>query len=142
MTLNDEMPFGALVQQVFSLDVAIEWVAVEAAGREPRWAWRDPEFGIAYVSSSTVSPQIVDPLLLTLAEDPENAYGEDGRPHPLHLVFVVLAYSEMAQLVLRLGADAHMTVTVSARADTHVLGRKLVKLLSGYMLGSALDRAA
>lgn len=35
--------FGLLAQEILSLGAAIQWVALEEAGREPRWAWRDPE---------------------------------------------------------------------------------------------------
>ena len=57
-----------LVQRVFSLHSAIQWVALEEAGREPRWAWRDPETGELRVGTITDNALFVDPLMLMLVE--------------------------------------------------------------------------
>jgi len=40
---NGTMTFGLLARKIFSLDAGIEWIALEEAGGEPRWAWRDAD---------------------------------------------------------------------------------------------------
>jgi len=43
--VNRRIPFGVFARDVFLLDPAIEWFALEEAGREPGWVWRDQETG-------------------------------------------------------------------------------------------------
>jgi len=122
--LNEKIPFEALAQQVLSLDAGVEWVALEEAGREPRWAWRDPETGCLYAGTTTNDAQVVDPLLLMLAEGRDEV---DVNPCPL--LFVVLAYSDIVQIIVRLGTFAHVSVAVSPGIDAYVLGARLSNLL-------------
>jgi hypothetical protein len=121
--------FGLLAQEVFSLDAAIEWVALEEAGREPRWAWRDSENGILYSGTTTNDAELVDPLLLMLAEGHDNLHGQGADTYLHRLLFVVLAYADLVQIVARFGLDAHVSVAVERRADAYTLGTRLADLL-------------
>ncbi len=123
--------FGMLAQQVLSLDSGVEWVALEEAGREPRWAWRDRNSGALCAGSAGGNAQIADPLLLMLAEGDGDVRAEETVDDPHHLRFVVLAYGDMVQIVARLGAHAHVTVAASPGIDPYLLGAKLTRLLDG-----------
>lgn len=126
---NGRTPFGMLARQILSLDAAIEWVALEEVGCEPRWAWRDPETGELCAASTTNASQVVDPLLLMLAEGCDEVDAGVTLANPRHLLFVVLAYGDMVQIVARFGAGAHVSVAVSVGTDPYVLGTKLTNLL-------------
>ena len=128
---NGKMPFGMLARQVLALDAAVEWVALEEPGREPRWAWRDRENGSIRAGTTTKSAQVVDPLLLLVAGGCDEP--DDALPiiNPHRLLFVIVAYADIAQIVARLGADAYISVAVSPSVDAHVLARKLISLLEG-----------
>jgi len=126
---RQRISFGMLAQQVLALDSAVEWVALEEAGREPRWAWRDPVSGEVCAGSATGNAQIADPLLLMLAEGGDDLFGEDTICNPCHLLFVVLAYEDIVQIVARMGTEAHVSVAVAPGTDPYVLGTKLMGLL-------------
>ena len=121
--------FSRLARHVLSLDSAIEWVALEEAGREPRWAWRDSETGDLCAGSATGNAQVADPLLFMLAEGGDNLHGEEitGNPHSLR--FVVLVYADVVQIVARLRPNAYVTVAAAPGVDPYVLGDKLTSLL-------------
>ena len=121
--------FGMLARHVLSLDSAIEWVALEEAGREPRWAWRDPESGEVCAGSAKGNAEVVDPLLFMLADGFDDLHGEGRLDNPHHLLFVVLAYADMVQIVGRLGRDARVSVTLAPRIDPYALGTKLASVL-------------
>ena len=121
--------FMALVPQVFSLDPAIEWVALEEAGRKPRWAWRDSETGSLCAGTATGSAELVDPLLLTLAEGRDDLQFDEEGANPHHLLFVVLAYANLVVIVVRLGPDAHISVAIAPGTDVCGVGLKLVGFL-------------
>jgi len=129
-SINGKITFGALAQQVLSLDAAIDWVALEEAGREPSWAWRDPHTGSMRAGTTANSAQLVDPLLLMIAESSDDIYGDETAANPHRLLFVVLAYPDFVQIVARLGRDAHLSVAVSPGINAYVLGRKLTTLLN------------
>jgi hypothetical protein len=126
------LTFGRLAELVLSLDAAIEWVALEQAGHEPRWAWRDPESGTVYAGAAAANLNVVDPLLLMLAEGDCDRSGGDANARPYRLLFVVLAYAEMVQIVARFGADAHLSVAVSPQVDAYALGSRLTSLLERH----------
>src|SRR5205823_14451189 len=42
---NEQAAFALFAREVFALDTAIQWFALEKAGREPCYAWRDAETG-------------------------------------------------------------------------------------------------
>jgi len=118
------MTFGTLAQHVLSLDSSIEWVALEEAGREPRWAWRDAKSGKLCAGSAAGHAHIADPLLFLLAD------GGGDLPDEEHRVrFIVLAYEDVVQIFARLRPSAHVTIAVSPGADPYVLGTKLAGLL-------------
>ena len=75
------------------------------------------------------SAQLVDPLLLMIAESSDDLYGGETAANPHRLLFVVLAYGDFVQIVVRLGRDAHVSVAVSPGINAYVLGRKLTTLL-------------
>ncbi len=101
----------------FALDAAFRWIALEQAGRQPR------------VGTTANYAQLVDPLLLMLAEEDENPCGQQERASSHWLVFVVLAYTDSVQIIARFGLDAHITVGVDPDADAHTLGARMINLL-------------
>src|ERR1700693_274345 len=100
--------FIALARQVFGLSPDIEWVVLEEAGCEPRWAWRDPETGRLLLATTVNNAQLNDPLLFMLAERSDNVSEEETTPNPHRLVFVVLVYADIVQIVARMGGDAYV----------------------------------
>lgn len=125
MGLSRKMPFCALVQQVFSLDSAIQWVALEEAGREPRWAWRDPETGELCAGTTMENVLLIDPLMLMLAEGPEAMIGDREGADLHQLRFIVLHYADLVQIVAHFGRYAHIGVAIAPGADPCVLGTKV-----------------
>lgn len=111
------------------LDPAITWVALEEAGREPRWAWRDLETGRLCEGMATASAELVDPLLLMLAEGRDDLRCNEEGDNPHHLLFVVLAYADLTVIVARFGLEAHVTVGVAPCKNAYMLGVKLVGFL-------------
>jgi len=118
-----------LSQQVFSLHPGVEWVVLEEAGCEPRWAWRDSDTGKLCLGTTRNNAQLIDPLLFMLAEPSDDVSEEEAVTNSHRLLFVVLAYADMVQIVARMGADAHISVAVSPAIDAHSLGTKLTSLL-------------
>ena len=121
--------FRLLAQGVLSLDAAIKWVALEEAGREPRWGWPDPENGHLCIGNATYNDELVDPQLLMLADGREDLYGASANSNGRHLLFVVLAYEEMLQIVARFGPDARVSTAVDRHANACWLGTRLIELL-------------
>jgi len=130
MSLGAKVPFAIVVEQVFDLNPAVQWVAIEEAGREPRWAWRDPDTGELRAGTTTDNVLLIDPLTLMLAEGPESASGSEDGVHRLR--FMVLDYVDLIQLVARLGRHAYISVALSPGTDAGVLGAKLIELLSNF----------
>lgn len=125
---SQRIAFGTLAQQVFSLDSAIEWVALEEPGRRPRWAWRDPRNGDIRGGTVSCDGQVVDPLLFLLADQPGSS-GHETVDNRLRVRFIVLAYADMMQVIARLWASAHVVVALSPGINPYPLGTKLVNLL-------------
>ena len=123
-TGQPKITFGSLAQHVLSLDSSIEWVALEEAGREPRWAWRDAKTGNLCAGSAAGNAQIADPLLFLLAEGGGDSTDDDHRVR-----FIVLAYADVVQIVARLRPSSHVTVAASPGIDPYALGTKLTSLL-------------
>jgi hypothetical protein len=130
---HGKQSFIVLAGQVFGMSPEIEWVVLEEAGCEPRWAWRDPETGKLCLATTTNNAQLIDPLLFMLAERSDGASEEETTANPHRLLFVVLAYADITQLVARMGADAHISVGVLSPIDAHCLGTKLASLLDTYV---------
>lgn len=135
---NGKMPFGILARQVLALDRAVEWVAMEEPGCEPRWAWRDPDAGTIRAGTTTKHAQVVDPLLLLVAGGCDEPDTTQTMTNPHRLLFVIVAYADIVQIVARLGADAYVSVAVSPNIDPHALGRKLIRLLESCRNHSVL----
>ena len=131
--------FIALARQVFGLSPDIEWVVLEEAGCEPRWAWRDPETGKLCLATTTNNAQLIDPLLFMLAERSDDVSEEETITNPHRLVFVVLVYADIVQIVARMGGDAHVSIAVSSAIDAHSLGTKLTSLLDSYVQSPVLQ---
>lgn len=112
--VTGEVPFGTFVRQVLLLDACVEGVALEEAGREPRWVWRG--------GSSPDAVHLADPFLFTIAE------GFDG----LRLQFVVLAYSEIIHIMARVGSQAYVTVAISPGHNAYALGTRLMELIDRW----------
>jgi hypothetical protein len=125
---NAEPLFALLVEQVFSLDPGIRWIALEEAAREPIWAWRNPETGFIHGGTTSQPSELVDPLLFMIAEGHEDLSSQKADLNN-RLLFVVLAYEELVQVVARCGQGAHITVAADRRTDAYLLGTKLSDLL-------------
>ena len=125
-----KLTFGTLAQQILSLDAAVEWVALEQAGREPRWAWRNPKSGSLYTGTTSHGGRIVDPFLLMIADHPGELSDNNAIGGSHQVLFVVLAYSDSMQVVAYLRPDAHVVVAVSPGTDPYVLGKKVASLLA------------
>lgn len=124
-----KMTFRMLAQQVLSLDAGIEWMALEEAGRGPHWAWREPSTGNLCSGATKIDYEVVDPLLLLLADHPGHLNSDGTIENPDRVRFIVLAYTNMMQIVARLHPNAHVVVALAPGIDPHLLGRKLVNLL-------------
>ena len=79
--------------------------------------------------SAKGNAEVVDPLLFMLADGFDDLHGEGRLDNPHHLLFVVLAYADMVQIVARLGRDAHVSVALAPRIDPYALGTKLASVL-------------
>ena len=121
--------FSTLARQIFSLDAAIEWVAMEVAGRGPHWAWREPNTGKLRAGATSFGYEVVDPLLLVFADHPSSVSGEATMDNAHGVRFIVLAYTNTMQIVAPLNPNAHVVVALSPAIDPYLLGRKLVNLL-------------
>jgi len=126
------MSFGILAKQVLSLDAAIEWMVLEEAGREPRWAWRNPRDGNLRMRFSRDYAQVVDPLLFMVADGDGGPKNGEAIGNAHRVRFVVLAYADMAQVVARL-PNGHITAAISPETDAYAVGRKLAGLLDRCM---------
>lgn len=123
---HEKTRFHTLMATLLTLDAAIQWVAIEEAGREPYWVWRDTISGELRAGSTTEAAVLVDPLILMLAEwrlDPERPYDAD------QLLFVVLNYVDLVHIVIPLGKYAHISVATLPGADPRRVGMKLIGLL-------------
>jgi len=127
-----EKAFDLLAQEVFALDTAIQSLALEKAAREPLWARRDSETNSLCADTTTRAADLVDPLLLRLAEGRDGLYGSEEGTNPHRLLFVVLTYADFVQIVARFGRYDYVTVAVDTGADAYALGRRLTNLLDRY----------
>jgi len=130
--IKGKMRFGRLFQQIFSLDSTIQWVVLEEAGREPRWAWREPETRDLRVGTTTDNALFFDPLMLMLAEGPDVMIGAGGSADFHQLRFIVLHYVDAVQIVARFGRYAHIGVAITPGTDAGVLGAKLIEFLNQF----------
>jgi hypothetical protein len=126
---TEEAAFGLLAQEVFALDRAVQSVALEKAGRESCCALRDTETGAVIAAATTPDTELPDPLVLMLAEGRDGRFGQDESRNPQHLLFVVLAYADLVQIVARFGRYDHVGLAVHRYADVYTLGKKLIELL-------------
>jgi hypothetical protein len=126
---TEETGFALLAQEVFALDMAIQWFTLENIGRGSYCARRDAETGTLFAAATTPDTELVDPLVLMLAEDRNGLHGQEKSRDPHRLLFVVLAYTEVVEIVARFGRYGHAGVAVNRHADVYTLGRKLIELL-------------
>lgn len=129
LSVTEKAAFASLAQEVFALDTAIHWFALENAGRGSCCARRDTETGAVFAAAPTPDTELVDPLVLMLAEGHDGLYGQEESRNPHRLLFVVLAYADVVQIVARFGRSGHAGVAVNRHADVYTLGRKLTELL-------------
>jgi len=125
----EKMAFASLTQEVFALDTAIQWFAWEKAGREPCCARRDAATGRVFAAPATPDTELVDPLVLMLAEGRDGLYGQEESRNARGLRFVVLAYADFVEIVARFGQHDYAGVAVNRQADVYTLGMKLNELL-------------
>src|SRR5712692_8645099 len=126
---TEKAAFALLAQEVFALDTAIQWFALEKVGRGSCCARRDAETGTVFAAATTPDTELVDPLVLMLAEGRDGLYGQEESRNPHGLRFVVLAYADVVEIVARFGRSGHAGVAVNRQADVYTLGRKLTELL-------------
>ena len=126
---KEKAAFALLAQEVFALDTAIQWFALQKAGREPCCAQRDAETGGVFAAATTPDTELVDPLVLMIAEGRDGLYGQEKRRSPHRLLFAVLAYEDFIEIVARFGRYDYAGVAVNRHADVYTLGTKLTDLL-------------
>ena len=126
----EEAAFALLAQEVFALDTAIQWFALQKAGRESCCALRDAETGAVFAAATTPDTELADPLVLMLAEGRNGLNGQEDSRNPHRLLFVVLAYADVVEIVARFGPYDHVGVAVNRYTDVYTLGRKLTELLN------------
>ena len=134
--LASEAAFTSLVQHVFSLDSRIRWLAMEEAARRPRWAWRNPQNGGICGGMSSEPPELVDPLLFMIADGGCSGTIQ-GSGQEQQLLFAVLAYRNLVQVVARYGHGAHLTVAADPQVDAYHLGAQLTGFLTSWAHGRA-----
>lgn len=121
--------FERLAREILSLDPGIRWVAMEQAGQEPRWAWLDPDSGRLHVGSTNGGPG--DKQMIMPDQAGYNLGGSQANATVHRLLFVVLAYAEVMEIVARLGPDSHISIA----ADVSVfLGIMSVVYLGHFKL--------
>src|ERR1700694_3042896 len=125
---TEKAAFVSLAQEVFALDMEIHWFALENVGRGSCCTRRDAETGTVFAAAATPDTELVDPLVLMLAEGRDGLYGQEEIRNPHDLLFVVLAYADIVQIVARFGQHGHAGVAVNRQADVYTLGRKLTEL--------------
>jgi hypothetical protein len=128
-TGNEKVAFAVLAQEVFALDTAILWFVLEKAGREPFCARRDAGTGRVSGEPTTPETELVDPLVLLLAEGRDGIHAREDSRNPHRLLFVVLVYPDFVEIVARFGQYDRAGVGVSRHTDAYTLGRKLTELL-------------
>jgi hypothetical protein len=111
------------------LDTAIQWFTLENIGRGSYCARRDAQTGTVFAAATTTETELVDPLVLMLAEDRNGLHGQEKSRNSHRLLFVVLAYTDVVEIVARFGRYGHAGVAVTRHADVYTLGRKLIELL-------------
>jgi len=136
LSAAEKSAFALLAQEVFDLDTAIQWFALENAGRRPCCARRNAETGAVFAVAATPDPELVDPLVLMLADGRDSLYGQEENRDPHRLLFVVLAYADVVEIVARFGRYGHAGVAVNRHADVYTLGRKLTELFDGRTEGA------
>jgi hypothetical protein len=133
---RSEQAFQTLVRHVFSLDRKIRWLAVEEAAQAPKWAWREDD-GV-YHATTCQPAELVDPLLFLIADAGcEGPSASSSEPHPL--LFAVLAYRDLVQVVARYAPGSHITVAADPDVDAYHLGRMLSQFLARYMPAPAVN---
>lgn len=118
--------FRRIVRDVLSLDRAIRWVAFEQAGQPPRWVSRDPENGKFRVGTGSCNDEMLDPLILILAEGRHEIYGQGSSLRPVR--FVLVAYDDLVHIGVRCGPDSHISVGVDPSADAYGLAAKVADI--------------
>ena len=135
--VNGELRFGALAREVFSWDAAIGWIALDNPGRRPLLEWRDPE---AAAAATPAQPVAVDPLLLMLAGSRDDIYQRAGSTDPHRLRFVVLAYCNRSQIVMRFGRYGQINIGVGLSCDAYQVGLRLTRLLDSIQHSPVTER--
>ncbi len=125
--------FILVVTDVLALDRAIRWVTFEEAGHAPRWVSRDVANGRIWVGASSCGDELLDPLVLVLAERRDEIYGHGSVARPLR--FLILAYDGLIQIAARCGSDSHINVVnvgIDPAADLYTLAAKLASLAAAW----------
>jgi len=128
--LDERDAFKRIATDVLALDRRIRWVAFEEAGHPPCWVWRDPVDGGLSVGAGACGSELLDPLILILAEGREEIYGRGSVSHPLR--FLILVYNDLIQIAVRSGPDSHVAVGVDPTADACTLAEKLAEMVAGH----------
>jgi hypothetical protein len=122
--------FRRIVKEVLALDRRIRWVAFEEAGQPPRWVSRNPADSRLSVGTSGCGDELLDPLILVLAEEREEIYGHGSTRRPLR--FLMLVYNDLVQIAARCGPDSHVSVGMDPATDAYALAEKLAGLVAEH----------
>jgi hypothetical protein len=94
-------------------------------------ARRNADTGRLFAAATTPDTEVVDPLVLMIAEGRAGWYGQEENRNPYRLLLGVLAYADFVEIVDRSGRYDHAGVAVNRHADVYMSGRKLTEF-RGY----------
>lgn len=117
-------------RDLFALDRRIRWVAFEEPGRPSRWVSRDPVGGTLWIKTGSRGNELLDPMILVLAEEREADSGHGNISHPLR--FLILAYDDLVQVAARCGVVSFISAGIDPAADACALANELASLAATY----------
>lgn len=134
MAVSGKTSFAILARRIFSLNPTIQLVVLNEVGSDECWAWRNPVTGEVCSHAAANTADAVDPLAFILSED-ANGVAAQQSIDPYRLLFVVLAYDDILQILVRLGGTANLSVAVPPGTDAYALGRQIVRLIDSCAPG-------
>jgi len=120
--------FEQIAGRAFALDPDVRWVSVTRPGIARRWSYRPGIEALNADISDEAEERLVNPTLLTLA-------GGRGDWDLGGLKFIIVGYGVLTQLIAKLPAGGHISLSLDQEVNAYELGRKLTMLLE-----SEIDR--
>lgn len=114
--------FEQIAGRAFALGSGVRWISVSRPGVARRWSYRPGIEPLNADVSDEAEERLVNPSLLTLA-------GARGDWDLGGLKFIILGYGVLTQLVARLPAGGHISLSLDQDADAYELARMLTILI-------------